>query len=783
MANRSPSPRPEGRRSAGTRPRGQQRAAAATGSRGRRLIDYPRWGRRGFRRWVPSWRLVSGVVLLGLLAGVGLFAWAYANTRIPEAAEFAEAQSTVVYYSDGKSEMGRFAALNRTSVPLDSLPKYVGDAVIAAEDRSFYENRGVSPIAIVRSIWGNVRGQGTQGGSTITQQYVKNYTGDDDPTFRRKIREAFVALKMDEEKSKDEILEDYLNTIYFGRGAYGIQAAAKAYYGVDASALTPEQAATLAGIIPNPTNWDPAVNPEKAQDRFRYVVDGMVEMGNLTTADPAALVMPETVVQVKRDTYGGPNGYILATVRSELLARSEFTEQQIDTGGLKITTTISKSAQTAALAAMADEDAFPVEDRPKTLHAALTAIDPTTGGIVAMYGGPDFLTRQSNAATQDQAQAGSTFKPFALVAALEDGISLKSRYNGGNNQTFDAYVDGSGKERPVKNFGGSSFGEIDLLKATQNSVNTVYVALNEEVGPDKTREVAVRAGLPENTPGLNDFLSNVLGTASPHPIDMAAAYSTFAARGERHTPHIVASVTAPDQTEPSYVGPTEGSRVFDEDVMDDTNYALQQVVKSGSGEYASRLDRPAAGKTGTSSDNQSAWFVGYTPQLAASVALYNVEEDGTPSTDPRVRRPPGDHRWLVPGAHLDRVHEGRPRGHRGGGVRPPGGRGQGQHAHADADVDADHTQPDGDDSHPHRDDHPRAAADDGAPAARPDGHAAAADRPADRAAGHRWRPTRGREPARRRRSARRRWWTGRWLTRHVHAPRRRGTRVDLAGGT
>ncbi len=633
MANRSPSPRPPGRRSAGTRPRTQPRSAA-TGGGGRRLIDYPRRGKRGFRRWLPSWKLVSGVFLLGLLAGVGLFAWAYANTEIPEAAEFAEAQSTVVFYADGKSEMGRFAALNRTSVPLATLPAHVGDAVIAAEDRSFYENRGVSPLAIVRSIWGNVRGEGTQGGSTITQQYVKNYTGDDDPTFRRKIREAFVALKMDEEKTKDEILEDYLNTIYFGRGAYGIQSAAKAYYDVDAAALTPEQAATLAGIIPNPTNWDPAVDPEKAQDRFRYVVDGMVEMGTLTTADPAALVMPETIVQVKRDTYGGPNGYILATVRSELLERSEFTEQQIDTGGLRITTTISKTAQTAALAAMADEDAFPSEDRPETLHAALTAIDPATGGIVAMYGGPDFLTRQSNGATQDQAQAGSTFKPFTLVAALEEGISLKSRYNGRNNQTFDAYVDEAGDERPVKNFGGSSFGDIDLERATENSVNTVYVALNEEVGPDKTREVAVRAGLPEDTPGLNDFLSNVLGTASPHPIDMAAAYSTFAARGERHTPHIVASVTAPDQTEPSYLGPTEGSRVFEEDVMDDTNFALQQVIESGSGEYASRLDRPAAGKTGTSSDNRSAWFVGFTPQLAASVALYNVEEDGSPSPIP-----------------------------------------------------------------------------------------------------------------------------------------------------
>lgn len=632
MANRSPSPRPSGRRAAGARPRGQQRAAATGRRRG--LIDYPRRDKRGVRRWLPSWKLVTGVFLLGLLGAVGLFAWGYANTEIPAADEFAEAQTTVVYYADGTTEMGRFAALNRTSVPIASLPDHVENAVIAAEDRTFYENRGVSPIAITRALWGNIRGEATQGGSTITQQYVKNYYGDDSPTFERKIREAFIAIKIDQEKEKEEILEDYLNTIYFGRGAYGIQAAAKAYYNVDAAALSPEQAATLAGIIPNPTNWDPAVSPEKAQDRFAYVVDGMDEMGTLAVADPDALVMPETIGTEKRDTYGGPNGYLLATVRSELLERSELTEQQIDTGGLRITTTISQPAQAAALAAMADEDAFPVEDRPETLHAALTAIDPATGGIVAMYGGPDYLARPSNAATQDQAQAGSTFKPFALVAALEEGISLESRYSGRNNQTFEAYVDESGDEQRVQNFGGDSYGDIDLLTATENSVNTVYVGLNEEVGPDRTQEVAVRAGLPEDTPGLNDFLSNVLGTSSPHPIDMASAYATFAARGERHTPHIVASVTEAGQTEPSYVGSTEGSRVFAEDIMDDTNYALQQVVESGSGEYASQLDRPAAGKTGTSSDNRSAWFVGYTPQLAASVALYNVEADGTPSTIP-----------------------------------------------------------------------------------------------------------------------------------------------------
>ena len=598
-----------------------RRGAAPTGPSRRRLIDYPRFGRRGLRRWLPSWKLVGGLALLAVLGLVVLFAVGYAVTKVPSPNQARQTQTTIVYYADGQTPMGQFAVENRQLVPIDQIPEHVKQAIIAAEDRSFYDNRGVSPTGIARAFWSNLRGNSTQGGSTITQQYVKNYYLQPEQSYTRKIKEAFISIKIDQQLTKDEILASYLNTIYFGRGAYGIQTASQAYFGKNVQDLTPTESALLAGVVPAPNSWDPAKNPTKAQDRWGYVLDGEVQLGFMDAATRAAQVFPPTVEPKKDELYRGPNGYILAAVRDEVLARTDLTEQDLDGAGLRITTTIDKTAQDAAVAAMNDPKVYPTKDRPPTLQAALTAIDPKTGAVRAMYGGPDYLARQRNAATQDIAQAGSTFKPFALVAGLEAGISLQTTFDGRNGQTFPGF------DKPVRNFGGSNFGQIDLLKATANSVNTVYVGLNEQVGPAKTVDVAVRAGLPQDTNGLEANPANVLGTSSPHPIDMAHAYATFAAQGMRTTPHLVASVSQDGAQ--VYQPDTKGQRVFAEDVMADTGVALQGVVRSGSGAYAKAVGRPVAGKTGTSSDNKSAWFVGYTPnQLAAAVALYNVGPNG-----------------------------------------------------------------------------------------------------------------------------------------------------------
>lgn len=580
-------------------------------------MDYPRQGRTGFRRWIPSWRLVLGALLTLLALGVGAFVAAYASTDIPTPSDFADNQKTTVYYADGTTVMGSFGEQNRVIVGGDQIPEHVRDAVVAAEDRSFYDNPGINPSGLVRALVNNVRGGEQQGGSSITQQYAERYyIGQTVGDYRGKIREALLAMKLARAEDKDEILANYLNTIYLGRGTYGIESAARAYFGVGAAELTVSQAALIAGIIPSPNNWDPHVSPEDAERRWNYVLDGMVTMGTLDAAEREALVFPiaEVIEYAPSDTYAGPQGYLLDTVRRELTGRGGLTDEDLDTTGYSIVTTIDPAMQQAAVAAV---DTLP-DDAAPNLRTALVSLEAATGAIKAMYGGPDFLTQSRNAVTQDVAQAGSTFKPFTLVAYLEAGNSLKSRYDGDSQVDVEGWPEGG-----PRNFGDEDFGNIDVETATANSVNSVYAQMNAEVGPQATLDVAYRAGLSEDTAGMEPLPSNVLGTASPHPLDMARAYNTFAAQGMRTQPFIVQSVEYLDGGL-VYEGPTAPEKVFEPDIMADTTYALTQVVEEGSGEAARELGRPVAGKTGTSSDNRSAWFVGYTPQLTTAVALYQV---------------------------------------------------------------------------------------------------------------------------------------------------------------
>ena len=605
VASRRPAPTPS------------SRLPRQPGGRGGGRATAPPRRRRGRR--VLAW--IGGLFAVGVVLGLAGFATAYALVDVPDPNELADAQVSTVYYSDGTTPIGTFAEVNRRNVSIDEVPEVVQHAVLAAEDRTFYENRGVSPTGIARALWTNVTSGSRQGGSTLTQQYVKNYYLSSERTYTRKVEEFFLALKIDQQQSKAETLENYLNTVYFGRGAYGVQAAAQAYFGVDVAQLDASQGALLAAVLKAPRNYDPRNDPEAAAQRVDYVLDGMVEEGWLSAADRAQAGLPETVEPSQdEDTYAGTDGYLLDTVKRELSTTVGLSDEEIERGGLEITTTFDAQAQEAAVEAVQDQLPSRV---PEGFHVALSAVDPATGGVRAMYGGSDFLARNRNAVTQDIAQAGSTFKPFTLVAALEKGISLRTTLSGADGVTVDGWE--------VSNFGGSSYGRIDLLTATANSVNTVYAQLNEEVTPEATRNVAIRAGYPEDTVGLADedtTISNVLGTASPHPIDVTQAYATFAAQGVRTQWHTIASIDDTDGTRTYTASPTR-ERAFSEDVAADATYAMQQVVQRGSGRYARNLGRPAAGKTGTSSSNRSAWFAGYTPQLAASVALYQTSADGT----------------------------------------------------------------------------------------------------------------------------------------------------------
>ena len=575
----------------------------------------PRWAR--ILRSVGAWGLTVGLVLATIVV-VGMSIY-YARIPVPLPSDFAQAQSSIFYYADGTTEMGRIGIANRESVSIADLPEYVPQAIVSAEDRTFYSNPGIDFLGTGRALFKTVVLGHRQGGSSITQQYVERYyVGETTTDIGGKVEEALLALKIDQQQDKDRILENYMNTIYFGRGAYGIQAAARGYFGVNAAELTVSQAALLAGIIPAPSAWDPRVDPVQAEARWNYVLDGMVGPGWLTPSDRLRLDFPETIEYRRNDVFGGPQGYLLREAIVEVAAKTGLSQDEVETGGFTIRTSIDWATQQAAQNAAAT---LP-EDHSPNLRLAIVTVNPSTGAITSMYGGSDYVTIQRNAVTQDIAQAGSTFKAFALIAALEDGIALESVYSGASPQAI------AGFSKPVKNFGNENFGNISLTTATEHSVNTVYAQLARDVGPDTVVDVAVRAGLPDNTSGLEANPANVLGTASPHPLDMASAYGTIAAQGVRHAPFIVESVTdAAGEVVYAHVATDE--RVFSEAVMADTTYALQQVVLHGSGGYAASLDRPIAGKTGTSSENKSAWFIGFTPQVVGAVAVYQVAADGS----------------------------------------------------------------------------------------------------------------------------------------------------------
>lgn len=591
-------------------------AAAARPKGCRRHLNYPRRGKGPIHRWVPSWRFVLGC-FLGLIALMVLgFAVAYAVIRVPQPSQFAQAQTTTVYYADGKTEMGTFAEVDRTIIDTSKLPDYVGYAVVASEDRTFYSNNGVDPKGIVRAFVNNMRGGATQGASTLTQQYIKNYYVDTTSSYSGKFKQAIMAIKIDREMSKDEILDSYLNTVYFGRGAYGIQAASKAFFNKDATDLTVSESALLAGILPAPSAWDPAIDATAAKERWERVMKYELEDGYITQDEYDQAAFPETTTEAQQETYAGTNGYLLQMVRDELKDDADISYEQTDTGGYKITTTINKTDQDAAVAAVND---LP-EGASENLRKALVSVDVSTGGILALYGGEDYLTNQVNTATDAVAQAGSTFKPFALVAALENGDTLANGYYGTSPMTIEG--------TSFHNYQNVSYGWCNLIKATTYSINTVYLQLNKDLGPKVTNEVAVRAGYPESTAGLDEYTQNVLGSASPHTIDIATAYSTFASQGTRRDTHIVAQVTTADGTV-AYTPDTTGKKVFDDGVMADATYAMQQVVNSGSGTKALALGRPVAAKTGSSSDNKSAQFAGYTPQIATVVSLFQTGSDGS----------------------------------------------------------------------------------------------------------------------------------------------------------
>ncbi|WP_238431655.1 transglycosylase domain-containing protein [Streptomyces cavernae] len=587
--------------------------------------------RTGWRRLVPTWRFVLGSFIISAMLLIGLFALGYYLVKIPPANAAATKQSNVYLFANG-SQLARDGEVNRENVSLTQIPKSVQQAVLAAEDRDFHSESAVDVKAMLRAAWNTATGKGKQSGSTITQQYVKNYYLGQEQTVTRKAKEFFISIKLDRQKTKDEILEGYLNTSFFGRNAYGIQAAAQAYYGIDAEDLNTAQGAYLATLLNAPSEYDVIAHPENeraAKARWNYVLDGMVKEKWLTAAEHADMKFPTPRPAKTSGALSGQRGYLVEAVKDYLISNKIVDEAEFETGGgYRITTTIQPKKQKALKKAV-DEQVMDNLDKKnnkvdRNVRVGGVSIDPATGKVVAMYGGIDYTKQYVNNATRRDYQVGSTFKPFVFTSAVQNASTTQN----GVPITPNTIYDGS-NVRPVQGWNGptyapenedqASYGDISVRTATDKSVNSVYAQMAVDVGPEKVKQTALDLGLPENTPDLNPYPSIALGTATASVLDMAEAYATLANHGEHGTYTLVAKVTKNGQE--VQLPEQRTTQAVTREAADTTTSVLRSVVDGGTGTAAQAAGRPAAGKTGTAEEDKAAWFAGYTPDLATVISV------------------------------------------------------------------------------------------------------------------------------------------------------------------
>jgi membrane peptidoglycan carboxypeptidase len=614
--------------------------------------------------------ILAGSAALVMLTGVGMIAGTYYVDSVDLPADLKMYESTTIYYADRRTPMAKIGEENRTVVTLDKVPKHVQHAVVATEDMTFYTNDGVDYKGIVRAAWNNVTGGERQGASTISQQYARKLADLKGISYARKVREAVLATKLNQKYSKDKILELYLNVIYFGRHAYGIEAAAQAYFGKSASDLTVAEGMVLAGLIKDPEGsdpkkgspYDPTRNPDTAKDRFHsYIKPNMVKLGYLTQQEADTLKYPENVVKVDpavgsrlRAQWGldKPEGVIVHHVMDELSdikapdGRPRFPAEEVRHGGLQIYTTVLKPMQDAAVrfASGATADS-PLFGQPPNLQGALVAVEPGTGRVRAYYGGPqgegsDYAGWYADPVLSDGKPVefgahppASSFKVYTLAAGLIHGYSVESHWDGTSPKDFPLSNRVTGHAPgPVKNNDGGSADcqtWCTLLEATEKSLNTPYFGLAEAVGWPKVLEVARAAGIrsmwhPErgrqdlagkNASALGLGTELGIGQFPVTVLDHANGMATFAARGKAAQAHFVQEVHKKGKrVHAESINPKQVPGLTDA-IADNITYALSKVPAATASDMNGRQ---AAGKTGTwqlgdTSDNAHTWMVGYTP--------------------------------------------------------------------------------------------------------------------------------------------------------------------------
>ncbi len=585
----------------------------------------------------PIWQRIlmwSGVTILSLaVIGAGVIGYAYATVKLPDPNSDFKTNTSFVLYGDGTTQLGSFQVQNRVSIPYAQMPQSVKDAMVAAENRSFWDDPGISVTGLFRAALGLVGitpadATATGGGSTITQQYIKIMYLNQERTFSRKATELLLAAKMGGQMSKDQILEGYLNTVYFGRGAYGIEAAAQTYFKTPASKLSVDQAAALAAIVNSPGNLDPSEGSKEAADlleRYQYTLNGMVEMGKITAAQKTAVYNRLPVFQPVNNTsrLGGQKGFLLKLVENELKTKG-FSEGDITGGGLKIITTVDSGAQDIAVKVAKQktfEAAGKSAKKAANLHVAIATVDNATGGVYAIYGGPDYVKNSRNWATTAR-QTGSTFKPYTLAAALRQGWTLNDQVSANNGRTA------KGARRAI-----TTGPQISLIQALTKSDNDAFFNLASQLkdGGQSIIQAANDAGAPTGAgwyPEPAGYLP--LGNPEISPINQASAYSTFANYGIHRPWHIVREVqNASGQV--IYSADTAGSQTMETEVAQDVTAAMTNVVNDGTGHAAGTIGYPAAGKTGTKGQDANgggretvaAWFSGFTAQFTTAVMYVN----------------------------------------------------------------------------------------------------------------------------------------------------------------